>query len=153
MVRGAWRAIVHGATKELDTTYWLNNNQPNTGGLVLVVSKGIKTNLPGNGGETSKASHRPWPRAPKASCGRELGEAVKRRLGGREGGPGRTCQEDRTVSRGEGDRGQVTQLLGLLTQGNQTVLMYLSDKRDFYLAMWVTRGTQTMIMSGDDSIV
>ena len=41
----------------------------------------------------------------------------------------------RSWGRGEGDRGQVTQLLGLLTQGNQTVLMYLSDKRDFYLAM------------------
>ena len=27
MVRGAWRATVHGVSKKSDTTYWLNNNK------------------------------------------------------------------------------------------------------------------------------
>ena len=27
--RGAWQAIVHGTAKELDTIWWLNNNNSN----------------------------------------------------------------------------------------------------------------------------
>ena len=36
MDRGAWRATVHGVTKESNTTYWLNNNHyPNKQGVPL----------------------------------------------------------------------------------------------------------------------
>ena len=33
--RGAWRAAVHGGCKELDTTYWLNNNSASVHGDVV----------------------------------------------------------------------------------------------------------------------
>lgn len=46
-------------------------------------SEGIKTNLPGVGGQTGNASDRPSSSDPRAQCSWELREGVEGRLSGR----------------------------------------------------------------------
>lgn len=154
---------------------WKADRQKQTGNTKVgsAASGGIKTTVPGNGGQTDKDGHRPRPRVLREGCGRKLGDSVEAgpEGGGRQERPDRgDCKQSPGERAGHPDSGD-------FNAGEQTgpqgpcasfgwegfafgpqgeVVRFVFQRVSLVTRWWAVRGDQTVgkvICSGDGSAV